>query len=402
MSRRLRICYLVAGHGLLATAGPSRNVLSLAQALRAYADVTVAFRRKLDSTAPEGLEIVEIEPGAALGPVVDDAAMRGLGYREFLRYLQRLRRFTAGLAGRYDVVLEKSWLLSGWLSLHAERHGMLGVAVENVVPSSRRHAGAGLAKQARVLAGRWWAGRCLRRARLVIAETRQLRDDIVRVWGVPDARVAVVGLGVDRGLFRPLEQATARAALGVPLDRTVLTYVGLLDETHNLLPAIAAVVAAARPDLELHLVGDGPARPACERCAAGSPRIIFRGRVPHAEVPRHIAVADLCLAPYDSRAFASGTLGYSTMKIPEYLCVGRPVVAAPAERAKELIEDGVTGFLLPNEPDRWRTFLTALPARGELAAMGRRALERPLPSWDDTARGYLAAIESALAAGAGR
>ncbi len=396
MSRRLRICYLVAGHGLLATAGPTRNVLSLAQALQPYADVTVAFRRTLDARPPEGLDVVEIDPGAASGPILDDAAMRGLGYGEFLRYLARLRRFTAGLAGRYDVVLEKSWLLSGWLSVHAERHGMLGVAVENVVPSSRRHAEAGLAKQARVLAGRWWAGRCLRRSRLVIAETRQLRDDIQRVWRVPDARIAVVGLGVDRTLFRPIEQASARAALGVAPERTVLTYVGLLDETHNLLPAIEAVVTAERADLELHLVGDGPARPACEARAAGSPRVLFRGRVPHHEVPQQIAVADLCLAPYDSRAFASGALGYSTMKIPEYLCVGRPVVAAPAERAKELIEDGVTGFLLPNEPDHWRAFLAALPARGELARMGRRALDRPLPSWDDTARGYLAAIEGAL------
>ena len=32
-SRRLSICYLVPGHDLLSSVGPSRNVLNLAQAL---------------------------------------------------------------------------------------------------------------------------------------------------------------------------------------------------------------------------------------------------------------------------------------------------------------------------------------------------------------------------------
>jgi glycosyltransferase involved in cell wall biosynthesis len=397
MSRRLRLLYLVPGHVLLSTAGPTRNVLSLAAAMQPHADIAVAFRRNADSAVPNGLDVREIDPDSDSGSALDDSAMRGLGYGEFARYLARLRAFTARAAGEFDVILEKSWLLSGWLSLIAERHGRLGVAVENVVPSPRRHGAAGAMKQMRVLAGRTWAGRCLRRSRLVIAETPQLKADIVQVWGVPDRRVEVVGLGVDRARFRPMPQSEARQQLGVPSDRTVLLYVGLLDETHNLAPAIEAVAGSPRQDLELHVVGDGPSRADYLSRAASCPRVIFHGRVSHDRVPQFIAVADLCLAPYDSRAFASGMLGYSTMKIPEYLAVGRPVVAAPAERAKELIEDGTTGFLLPNEPGQWRAFLSRLPDRAELAAMGQQALGTRLPSWDDTARGYLGAIEHVLA-----
>ncbi len=231
----------------------------------------------------------------------------------------------------------------------------------------------------------------------MIAETPQLEADIVRVWGVPADRVKVVGLGVDRARFRPIEQAGARATLGVAADATVLLYVGLLDETHNLAPAIEAVAATEAPRIELHIVGDGPSRHAYAARAAGSARIVFRGRVPHDAVPQHIAVADLCLAPYDSRAFASGALGYSTMKIPEYLGVGRPVVVSPGDRARELIEDGVTGFLVSNDATSWREFLAAMPDRVRLADMGRRAAAVDLPSWDDTARGYLEAIERVLA-----
>lgn len=403
MSRRLRICYLVAGHGLLATAGPSRNALSLARALSRHAEVEVAFRSLLDAAPPEGLRVVEIEPGA-LDPANarDDAATRGIGHGELLRYLAHLRQFVASRAGQCDVILEKSWLLSGWLSLVAERHGMLGVAVENVVPSARRHADAGVMKRLRVVVARRLAGHGLRRARLVIAETPALARDITRVWGVPAGRIAVAGLGVDRELFRPMPQAAARAALGVSQDRTVLVYVGLLDETHDLGPVVEAVATAARNGIELRIVGDGPARPALIARAQGSPRVVFCGRVPHGEVPRHIAIADLCLAPYDSRAFVGGSPGYSTMKIPEYLSVGRAVAASPSERARELIEDQVSGFLLPNDLASWHGLLAALPPRDRLGAMGEAALARPLPSWDDTARAYLAAIERTLAAGGRR
>ncbi|MFO1068931.1 MAG: glycosyltransferase [Geminicoccaceae bacterium] len=394
--RRLRILYLVPGHNLLETAGPTRNVLSLARALGEHADVAVAFRRTLDAAPPAGLRVLEIDPGSAPPPgTADDSAMRGLGVGEFLAYLGRLRRFVAAQAGSFDVVLEKSWLLSGWLSRLAERQGQLGVAVENVVPSPARHAEAGLAKRLRVLAGRSWAGRSLHRSRLVIAETEQLKADIVRVWGVAAERVTVVGLGVDRGLFRPLDQAEARAALGIDPAATILLYVGVLDETHNLGPAIEAVAALGRPDLQLHIVGDGPQRAAYLERARGSAGIVFHGRKPHRAVPQHIAIADLCLAPYDSRAFAGGALGYSTMKIPEYLGVGRAVIAAPSARARELIEDQVSGFLLRNEPEDWRAFLARLPDRARLAAMGREAAQVPLPSWQQTAAGYLAAIERA-------
>lgn len=404
-SRPLRIGYLVPGHGLMATAGPSRNVLSLARALDRIdgVEVEVAFRCLLDAEPPPGIRVVEIETGALdRAAALDDSAMQGLSVSAFLRYIRTLKHFVDERSSDYDVILEKSWLLSGWLSRIAERRGVLGVAVENVVPSPRRHSRAGLMKQARVLAGRLWAGRCLRRARLVIAETRQLEESIVESWGVARSRIAVVGLGVDKNLFRPIPQAEARDRLGVDPTKTVLVYVGLLDQTHNLGPAIEAVAALDRPDIELRIVGDGPCRAEFLARAGGSPRVVMCGRVPHEQVPWHIAVADLCLAPYDSRAFVGGALGYSTMKIPEYMSVGRAVVAAPSARARELIEDQVSGILLANEPHDWRRFLAASPARDVLARMGEAARTTPLPSWDDTARGYLAAVERVMAEARGR
>jgi D-inositol-3-phosphate glycosyltransferase len=213
---------------------------------------------------------------------------------------------------------------------------------------------------------------------------------------VDAGRIAVVTLGVDKGLFHPIDQREARVRLGLPADAMILTYVGVLDWTHDLEPVIRAFAERRPPGAELHIVGDGARRGEYEAIARDCPAVRFHGKRPHDEVPWRIAVADLCLAPYDAAAFASGELGYSTMKIPEYLAVGRAVVSVPSGRIRTLVEDGKTGFLFAGEPARWRQFLDALPGRDRLAQMGAAAAATPQPDWESTARSYFELCRDAL------
>ena len=387
-SRRLSICYVVPGHDLLATVGPSRNVLSLARSLSRHADVTVAFRRVNRPDVPPGLRALEIEP-AATATTIDDSAMRGVSIPEFLKFLRALRRFTGRELQGFDVVLEKSWLLSGYVSSLCRGRGQLGVPIENIVPNAAQAARGQWMKLLRLKAGSWIAGRLLRGAPLVIAETEFLKKEIGDFWKIPLERIAVVDLGVDRNLFRPADQGAARNALGIDNATTALLYVGVLDFTHNLAPAITALGSGRLPNLELHVVGDGQRASEYRKLAQETgANVRFHGRVPHGQVPQWIAASDLCLAPYDSSAFASGQLGYATMKIPEYLSAGRAVVSVPSGRVSLLVRDGVTGFLFRNESSNWAKFLRELPARTRLQEMGQAAAATRLQSWDDTADAY--------------
>jgi Glycosyl transferases group 1 len=72
-----------------------------------------------------------------------------------------------------------------------------------------------------------------------------------------------------------------------------------------------------------HLVGDGHYADRYREQAGGATNVVFHGRLEHARVPELIAAADLCVAPYDPKVFMAGNLGYSTMKIPEYLSCGQ-------------------------------------------------------------------------------
>jgi len=390
---RLRVLYLVPGHHLLPSAGPSRNALNLARGLSRFAEVTLAFRRILERPAEEPCPLLELDPACPLPDRPrDDAATRGIGALALCAYLRRLDAFAACHFAAFDLVLEKSWLFSGRLALRAQRQGALGVAVENFLPDPRRH-GRGLLKRLRLALAARSMGHNLRRLPLVIAETETLKRALVARFGLAPERVAVVPLGIDRRLFRPRPKQEARAALGLAPAARILLYVGVLDRTHDLMPlfeALSALRGRLPEGLVLHLLGDGE-REAHYRAYAAEHRlpVRFHGRVPHERVPLWIAAADLCLAPYDPAVFAGGELAYATMKIPEYLAVGRPVAAVASGRARELVRDGINGFLIPPTAAAWRRLLADFPPPARLEAMAAAAARTPLWDWEDTARAYL-------------
>lgn len=381
--RRPSVLYMVPGHDFLPSAGPTRNVVNQARAMGEWASVTLAFRTVVEPTGPEGPEVLEIDPRArGAAAMEEDAGTRGMSYRGFMAYLRTVRRFLATRPGPVDWVLEKDWMLTGYVGRECRRRGIPSVPVKNWVagwrPGAIRHA-----------VGAWIEGRLLRGAPCVVAETELLKRSMVERWRLDPRRVEVIGLGVDRELFRPSDREAARARLGISRESTVLLYVGILDGTHDLEPLLGAVVRLDDPTVQLHVVGDGPARPAYERRARAAPgAVVLHGRVPHEEVPGYVAAADLCVAPYDPSSFPRGEVAYSTLKVREYLSAGRPVATVDSGSLRTLVEEGESGFLLDNDEDTWRAFLEARPTRDRLSAMGRAAAATELAGWDDVSRAF--------------
>lgn len=132
---RLSVCYVAPGQDLVSSAGPTRNVLNLARALSQWADVSVAFRSIRQGSQDSGVPVLEIWPAAQIASdIPDDSAVRGIGYGEFLTYLRTLRRFARERLQAFDVVLEKSWFLSGYVSAFCRDLGLTAIPVENLVP----------------------------------------------------------------------------------------------------------------------------------------------------------------------------------------------------------------------------------------------------------------------------
>ena len=88
----------------------------------------------------------------------------------------------------------------------------------------------------------------------------------------------------------------------------------------------------------LAVVGDGPARPAI-RGALDPTRVRFFGRRPPADLPGLMAAADLLVWPAYREAYG--------MALLEAQAAGTPVAAGAVGGVPDIVEDGVTGMLVP-------------------------------------------------------
>ncbi len=388
------ICYVAPGHTLLSTSGASRNILSLANALSAWADVTLAFRTVHESIDTERFRLIAIEPQRrTLADPQDDGAIRGINPVPHLWYLHKLRRFARQWASSFDLVFEKGWRLSGFLATAFSHCGVPSVVIENDARfwSDTRRDMRGMARYMLHMGAQRLAGFFSRRAPLVIAETEALKTILIEQRGISPDRLEVAGLGVDHALFRPMDQRSARQALGLNPDAHILLYVGSMDMYHDLDPLLDALPHVVAPSLELHLVGDGLYRSQYETKARQAHQSVrFHHTVPHDMVPVYIAAADACLAPYREAAFHNQIVPFSTLKIPEYMACGRPVISVPSGHIQDLIEDQVSGFLFPNDVRAWISFFKVLPTPEHCKTMGRAAAQAVAAlSWERTAARYL-------------
>ncbi|MFH0796693.1 MAG: glycosyltransferase family 4 protein [Candidatus Omnitrophota bacterium] len=108
-----------------------------------------------------------------------------------------------------------------------------------------------------------------------------------------------------------------------------------------LLPAFQAV-RKEFPQSKLFLVGDGILRPELERMAESlgiRDAVVFAGLLPPEEIPRLVSALDLLVHVSLREGLPKA--------VAQALASGVPVVASDVDGTKEVVIDGITGYLVP-------------------------------------------------------
>jgi glycosyltransferase involved in cell wall biosynthesis len=226
----------------------------------------------------------------------------------------------------------------------------------------------------------------LGRADLMLCASEELCDIVARVSRRPDAtRLYRIGIDLTR-FHRAVEtRATPR-----------VTMVGRFVEKKGHLDGIEAFArAVARgSNAELTLVGAGPLAPRyaerVRQLGIGA-RVRFAGVLPMAEVAELLARTDVLLAP--SRVARDGDRESGLMVAKEAAAASAPVVGTKHGGIPEIIDDGVTGFLVDEgDVDAMADRLLALLADASLRErMGRAARAKMVREYD--LRERVAALE---------
>lgn len=169
----------------------------------------------------------------------------------------------------------------------------------------------------------------LRRSDLILPISVEMLEEF-KAEGIPEGKMHPLPLGADTEVFNEGHTGRGlRERYGIPSGDLVLIYVGSMARMRGLEILISSFreVALSYSHVRMVLVGDGEALEDLRRQAKEyglEDRVTFTGRVPYAEVPDHIAMADVGLSII--RPLSCYRVS-SPCKVFEYMAMGRPVIA---------------------------------------------------------------------------
>lgn len=341
----MNILYVAAGIPVPGSVGGSTHVIEVCRGLAALGHNILAVVGPGDGPPSIG------GPGGQI-TIVNTPQPLALG----LTLLPTIARHAARF--RPDAVMERYYNLAGAGLLYARRLGLPSILEVNAPiydpPGSRkdrldRALGQPLRRWAR------WQARAADRIVTPLATTA---GALARPGSIVE-----LPWGANTDLFDPARLdrravAAARTSLGIPPSdqARVVAFSGSFRAWHGverLLDALQLLLPA-RADLWALLIGDGEERPALMERVRGwgdlGRRVVFTGRVPYADVPRHLALADLGVAPFEpARHAALRHFGFywSPLKIFEYGAMGLPTVCPAIPPLDTIVREGREGRLYP-------------------------------------------------------
>ncbi len=188
-------------------------------------------------------------------------------------------------------------------------------------------------------------GHALRHCDAVFAVSDDLKRKVATL-GVPDSNIFVVRNGINKDIFNQLNKAECRKRIGLPLDKTIVLFVGNLVEVKSVETLVGAF-AGLRVDALLVLVGDGPLEETLRAKVKDlgiEDRVIFAGRNTHDAIPIYMNACDIFCLPSRNEGCPNVVL--------EAMACGVPIVATNVGGIPELVNDSKLGILVAPENSR--------------------------------------------------
>ncbi|MFJ6632015.1 glycogen synthase [Streptomyces sp. NPDC091376] len=326
---------------------------------------------------------------------VRHTALAGLdGANDALRTFSVDLSMAAALAGR-EVVHSHTWYanLAGHLAklLYGVPHVVTSHSLEPLRPWKAEQLGGGYA-----LSG--WAERtAVEAADAVIAVSHGMRADILDCYPALDpARVHVVHNGIDTALYRPDPSTDVLRGLGIDPARPYVLFVGRITRQKGV-PHLLRAARALDPAAQLVLCAGAPDTPEIGAEFRELVEELGRARDGVLWIPGMLPRPDVVQLLTHAAVFACPSV-YEPLGIVnlEAMACGTAVVASAVGGVPEVVEDGLTGLLVPYDarhPQDFETGLTealnrVLDDPATARRMGEAGRRRAVTTfgWDQVAR----------------
>jgi glycosyltransferase involved in cell wall biosynthesis len=219
---------------------------------------------------------------------------------------------------------------------------------------------------------RFFEPRAFKKLKRIIANSRYVKEALIRCYHLQADHIEVIYNGVQ-------ELSTSPSSRTAPHpDETRMLFVGSNFQRKGLPTLIRALpqVLVRVPHAVLYVIGKDPNQEAmqrlCQRMKVGN-HVRFLGGLPHSEVLRHFTQADIFVMPSLIEGFGIVFL--------EAMAAGVPAIGSSLGGTRELITDGVNGFLVKpldvqNLAQKICMVLENKPLREQIVAQGYQTAKR--------------------------
>jgi D-inositol-3-phosphate glycosyltransferase len=194
----------------------------------------------------------------------------------------------------------------------------------------------------------------------IVVSSQREKVQIIWTYGTPSEKISVIPCGVDSHLFQPRDPSEAKAHLGLPQKKFIL-YVGRIDPVKGidtLLKAMATVKAQLHHPDAIHLLVIGGDVTHAVNSHSGELHnlkqlaaqldikdyVTFLGAQRQDQLPYFYTAADACVLPSRYESFGMVAL--------EAMSCGTPVIASKVGGLSSFIQEGKTGFLIPEDDEK--------------------------------------------------
>ncbi|MFH1862233.1 MAG: glycosyltransferase family 4 protein [bacterium] len=219
--------------------------------------------------------------------------------------------------------------------------------------------------------------------------TEALREEICRGFHFHPEQIAVWTSGVDAEHFKPQNADELRQALNLS-DQFVLFYHGAVNENRGVIELAQAMqYLDDLPDIRLLIIGGGNQWAKLQDTVLlnNLSKVILKPGVSYRDIPRWIAVADLCVVPLPDHPWWKVS---SPLKLMEYLAMGKPVLLTDILAHRVVLPDAEDAFYVNAcHPEQIAAGIRrAYQQRSHFAEMSKKARSRAVQelSWGKQAR----------------
>ncbi|MCV0373506.1 MAG: glycosyltransferase family 4 protein [Nitrosarchaeum sp.] len=228
---------------------------------------------------------------------------------------------------------------------------------------------------------RYLAKKCeryvLNNCNFVLTTTNDLARYVINM-GTRKENVETFNLGVNLELFKPLEKDSILLdKFGMTNDDKIIVFMGTLYDFSGLDEIILNfnLLQKSITKIKLLIVGGGPSQKHLQNLIKDKNlenEIKITGFITQNEIPKYIALADVCINPFKINFVTDSIL---PTKILEYMSCSKPVISTSLRGTTELLPNESFGIIYSSQMNFIKTIIELLLDDKKMKKLGKNGLQ---------------------------